>query len=96
MSLFKYSLAFGVLFALTAPGIAATTCADHDAMVKLLDKRYKEALSNYGVSGQKNIVEVYVSKAGTFTILVTRTDGVSCVVATGDNWESQLKNVSSL
>jgi hypothetical protein len=90
MSMFKYSIAFAALFALTTPGIAATTCADHDAMVKLLGKRYKEALSNYGVSGQKNIVEIFVSKVGTFTILV------SCVVATGDNWESQLKNVTSL
>jgi hypothetical protein len=96
MSLFKYSLAFGALFALTTHSIGASTCADHDAMVKLLDKRYKEALSNYGVSGQKNLVEIFVSKVGTFTILVTRTDGVSCVVATGDNWENQLKNVSSL
>jgi hypothetical protein len=96
MSMFKYSIAFAALFALTTPGIAATTCADHDAMVKLLGKRYKEALSNYGVSGQKNIVEIFVSKVGTFTILVTRSDGVSCVVATGDNWESQLKNVTSL
>jgi hypothetical protein len=96
MSLFKYNLAFAALFALTTPGIAATTCSDHESMVKILGKRYNEALSNYGVSGQKNLVEVFVSKVGTFTILVTRTDGISCVVATGDNWESHLKNVSSL
>jgi hypothetical protein len=96
MSVFKYCLPLAAMFALGTPTLAASTCADHESLVKLLSNRYKEALSSYGVSGQKNIVEVFVSKTGTFTILATRTDGVSCVVATGDNWENELKNLTSL
>jgi hypothetical protein len=78
---------------------AATTvmpCSRRSDLIKLLGKEYKEVLSGFGVSGQQNIVEFFISKAGTFTILATRSDGISCVIATGDNWENELKNLTSL
>jgi hypothetical protein len=33
-------------------------------------------------------MEVFVSSAGTWTILATRTDGTSCVVSAGEGWEA--------
>jgi hypothetical protein len=96
MTNFKLSVIFASLLAMSAPAWTAPVCSQHDSMVKLLGNRYKEALSQYGISGQTNLVEIYVSKAGTFTIIATRSDGISCIVATGDSWENQLKNLTSL
>jgi hypothetical protein len=62
-------------------------CSKRDDLVKLLDSKYREGLSGFGLAGQTNLVEVYVSKNGTFTILATNPKGVSCIIATGQNWE---------
>jgi hypothetical protein len=96
MSILKYSVIFASLLSLSTPLQAAPVCSSHDSLVKLLGNRYKEALSQYGISGQSNLVEIFVSKKGTFTILATRTDGISCIIATGESWEDQLKNLTSL
>ncbi len=96
MSSLKFSIIVASLFSFATPAIANPVCSTRDSLVKLLGKRYQEALTQYGISGQTNLVEIYVSKGGTFTILATRTDGISCIIAAGDSWEDQKKNVSSL
>ena len=62
-------------------------CGKRDDVVKLLDSKYQEQLTGFGVAGQSNIVEVYVSKNGSFTILATTTDGTTCIIAAGQSWE---------
>jgi hypothetical protein len=96
MSLFKYSVIFASLLSLSTPAWAAPVCSNHDSLVKVLVNRYKETLSQYGIAGQTKLVEIYVSKSGTFTILATRADGISCIIATGDSWEDQLKHLTTL
>jgi hypothetical protein len=70
-------------------GFAASSlpCSKHDDLVKVLDSKYREGLSGFGLAGQTSLVEVYVSKDGSFTILATNPKGISCVLATGQNWE---------
>lgn len=96
MSKIIYSVLFVSLFSVSGSAFAASVCAEHNSMVKALDEKYRETLSQYGLAGKTNLVEIFISKAGTFTILATRPDGLSCVVATGDNWERQLKNLTAL
>ena len=36
--------------------------------------------------GLENVIELYVSSAGSWTILVTLTNGMSCIAAAGLNW----------
>jgi hypothetical protein len=89
-----FTLALG---ALASEATAAMPCSTHAELVKLLGGKYGESLSNYGVAGQRNLVEVYVSEAGSFTILATKPDGISCIIATGQNWErAATKNLTSL
>jgi hypothetical protein len=71
-----------------APASAAPLpCSKRDDLVKLLDGKYREGLSGFGLAGQTNLVEVYVSKQGSFTILATTPQGISCIIATGQSWE---------
>ena len=40
-----------------------------------------------GLAGKGALVELYVSKEGTFTLVTTDTSGLSCIVGAGDSWE---------
>jgi len=57
-------------------------------MVKILDQRFKEAKFAMGLASNVDLFEVFLSKKGTWTILSTRADGKTCVVATGKSWIS--------
>lgn len=85
--------------AAVAIGLAATTppaeaqaarefCASHDEVVQRLHDRFGETLRSAGLHRDDRLVEVYASEdTGTWTILVTRPDGVSCLLASGELWE---------
>jgi hypothetical protein len=96
MTFFKSMIAATLFLATAQPALSDTTCARYQDLMQVLGGKYQEKISAYGLSKQKNKVEIFVSKAGTFTILATRADGISCILAVGDNWELELKNLSSL
>jgi hypothetical protein len=65
----------------------AVPCGDRAKLIAMLDSKYSETLANVGVTGQSQLVEVYVSDKGTFTVVMTNNKGVACVIAAGDSWE---------
>lgn len=66
---------------------AQTACADRDDMIANLEKRYGEAFAGGGLQNPKQILEVWFSEEkGTWTVLMTRADGRSCIMASGTNW----------
>jgi len=65
----------------------AMTCLPRAALVERLEGRYKEHPAGGGLQGPQRFLEVWASEeSGSFTVFVTRPDGVSCIVATGQNW----------
>ena len=87
MRLFR-ELIFGVSFcAGVSPALAETFCAKHDALATILDSKFGEQQTGAGLAGKEAMVELYVSKNGTFTLVSTNTQGVSCIVGAGENWE---------
>jgi len=69
------------------PANAQSACGERAKFIDTLAKNYQEAPSAFGIAGQKNLVELFVSKAGTWTMLVTHPSGMSCIVAAGQSWE---------
>ena len=67
---------------------AATVCARHDAMTKYLSVSYAEQRLNLALDANGNMVEVYSSNQGSWTMVVITPAGVACVVATGEAWIS--------
>jgi hypothetical protein len=66
---------------------ADAICAKRDSMIERLKERFGETERGMGLSGSEAMVEVWSSKkTGTFTIVMTRPDGIACVLATGDSW----------
>jgi hypothetical protein len=63
-------------------------CADRETVVQRLAERYGETLQSLGLHQDNSVLEVYASDdTGTWTILLTRTDGMACLVAAGQMWE---------
>ena len=78
----------GLVFGLTASGASAQgMCGSRVELLKLLGEKYTEAPSGFGTIGDKALIEVYVSDKGTFTIVASKPDGTSCILAAGQNWE---------
>ena len=66
---------------------AQTACAQREAVVEKLEGRFGEIFAGGGLQNSNSVFEVWLSEEqGTWTILMTRPNGVSCIMASGTNW----------
>lgn len=78
------------LFASTPVAEAETrpACARRDQVIQKLEEKFGETLRSVGLHQTEGVVEVYSSEeTGTWTILMTRPDGMSCLISSGQMWE---------
>jgi hypothetical protein len=69
---------------------AQAVCGDRAELLERLEQEFSETPQALGLSEDGALIEVMVSPSGGWTILVTYPKRPSCVVATGDGWESLL------
>lgn len=84
-------LALLALAALTAPAGAQTlrNCAPRDMIIERLKSQYGETRRAIGLGANSAIMELHASdETGTWTITVTMANGISCLVASGDTFET--------
>ena len=83
--------ALGVFLTVT-PAMAAN-CAKRELVVDRLETHYDERPTAAGLqtmSDKQTLVEVWSSEeTGTFTVMLTLPDGMTCIVATGTDWHQQ-------
>lgn len=83
------TLAALAIFALPATASAQPQCAQRDQVVARLAQKYGEVRQSIGLAPNNGVFEVYASKdTGSWTILVTGTNGMSCMVASGQAFET--------
>ena len=63
-------------------------CGQRDEIVKSLSEQFKERPQAVGVVDKNAVMEIFVSDAGSWTIIATGTDGNSCLVSSGEGWQS--------
>ena len=86
MTLALAALALLLAWPLTARAQGGPCLPRADAIAKL-KLHYQEQQVGIGVTARgSSLVELYVSERGTWTILMTRADGISCIAAAGENW----------
>ena len=77
-----------LLGATPAAADASQACAKRDQVVQKLAERFGETLRSLGLQRDTGVVEIYSSEeTGTWTILMTRPDGTTCLLASGQLWE---------
>lgn len=85
--LFALSLGFAAVLFLAEQADSAE-CAPRDQVLMALAERYGEAREAVGLASNGAVIEVYASSAtGTWTITATLASGVTCLVASGQNFE---------
>lgn len=68
---------------------AEIVCAEREALLTSLSREYAEAPKELGLANNGNVVELLTTRDGrTWTMLMTRPDGTSCVIAAGEAWEA--------
>lgn len=90
--MFKRLCSTAVIFGAAAlpPPVHAQpmTCLPRANLIKHLEGRYSEHLTGGGMQSPLQLLEIWASdQTGSFTVFVTRSDGLSCVIATGQNWQ---------
>jgi len=72
-----------------APSAAQAVCGVRNDVIKALNQQFDESPVGLGLTGSRQAIELLVSKAGTWTLLVTMPDGTSCILSAGKNWEGK-------
>lgn len=63
-------------------------CAPRDQVVERLAAKYGEVRQSMGLGSNNAVMEVFASSdSGTWTITVTMTNGITCLVASGQAFE---------
>ncbi len=64
-------------------------CNDRDKVLEMLSMKYKESPVAAGITNTGGLVEVLTGKkGGTWTIIITSPQGMSCLLAAGEGWRN--------
>lgn len=86
--LFTAAFVFGAA-AMAPPGLAQaqTLCLPRDAMIAALAHDFNERLSGMGIVSETRVIELWQADGtGSFTVIVTYANGISCVLGSGEGW----------
>ena len=70
------------------PVHAGSYCGERTEITKSLGMKYHEKLVASGLADAGSMIEIFASKKGTWTMIVTSPNGRSCYLASGENWEA--------
>lgn len=88
-TLFALSLGLAGLILAPLPTQAQPQCAKHQAVADELASKYGEKRHSMGLAANSTVMELYASlETGTWTMTVTMPDGMTCLVAAGDNFKT--------
>ena len=75
------------MMVVATPSMAQSVCGKHADIVKRLSSGYAEHRNSVGIAANGNLVEVFASKKGNWTIIFTKPGGMTCMMAVGENWQ---------
>ncbi len=68
--------------------VAAPVCGERSEIFGQLESRHGETLQAIAITGDGKLIEVLVSPAGAWSLLMTHPRGPTCVIAVGESWEN--------
>src|SRR5215471_13080393 len=76
--------------AFAAGAQAGPACGKRDDVLAQLSQKYHEAPVGVGLAGNGGLIELLTASTGsTWTLIVTMPNGPTCLVAAGQDWQSQ-------
>ncbi|MEH6525908.1 MAG: hypothetical protein V7723_07520 [Sneathiella sp.] len=84
--------AFLAVFLCPNLALAQSACFNRTDLIKHLSGKFEEAPIAAGLAANGSVLELFVSPEGeTWTIILTRPDGITCVKASGESWMGMKK-----
>ena len=82
------TILLGILFVIYpfSPATAQQACGKRDTFMVKLEENFAERPIAMGLTDKGSVLEVFASKSGSWTFLVTMPNGMTCVVASGQRW----------
>lgn len=74
----------------TADMLALSMCGERQQVLSALKQQFSEDPMAVGQVDDQAVMEILVSDTGTWTILATGTDGVSCILSAGEGFQSNM------
>jgi len=68
--------------------LAQPVCGSRQSISESLKKSYTEAPISMGLTSGGGVIEVFSSPKGTWTLVITQPNGMSCLIAAGQDWET--------
>ncbi|MEQ8442424.1 MAG: hypothetical protein RIM33_17700 [Alphaproteobacteria bacterium] len=84
-----------IILGAAAPAVQAEEtlriCGPRDRIVDRLAASYQEQQTFTGMTVGGSLVELFLSPEGSWTFLHTTADGLSCLLAAGNDWEAAIQ-----
>ena len=81
-------LVYALIFCLiTSTAAAQMACLPRTDIISKLAEKHKEKQIAIGLETGGRLIEVFTSDSGSFTILVSYPNGISCIASSGENWQ---------
>lgn len=84
-ALLALPVAVAALSAVT-PAKAQIACSERQVLLDALSERYREHPVVRGVTNTGQLLEILAGPSGSWTILITRQRGLTCMLSAGDGW----------
>ena len=92
----KVSLAASLLV-LAGTAQAQQLCLPREEAIARLQQYHGETAHGLGLDNRgQTVMELFTSETGSWTILVTRTNGLSCIAARGEDWTATEGEVAAV
>jgi hypothetical protein len=81
------ALGLVMLWSCAANAQQAMVCGTRADMLAMAHEKFQETVAATGRLGDRAIIEMTLSEAGSFSLFASFDDGRTCLIATGDEWK---------
>ncbi len=64
---------------------ARPTCKPVGTMKSTLENKFSEVRAATGIVNHNHVMELWASKTGSWSVLITNTNGITCMIASGQS-----------
>jgi hypothetical protein len=77
----------GLIAGLVPAAAQGAMCTSHDKMAEALAGKFGEQRKAIGLVSNAGLMELFVSSNGTWTVTLTSTEKIACIVAAGHSYD---------
>lgn len=89
MTRMHFALSLGFLGLIPATqAMANPQCGPRDRVIAHLAEEFDETRRGIGLAANGTVMEIFAAQDGSWTVLVTTAEGMSCLLASGQGYEA--------